>query len=307
MKIVIIGYGWVGQANALALTLMGEKVYYYDIQAYKPHYSSRYSAVYGRVTSLSSPLGQDSENTCYLVCVGDRTLPSGQQDISAIKSALTSLSETKGTVILRSTVLPESLKSLKFDFYIPEFLHEKKAVEECIEPHFFVIGERIKDSKQPPFFKKWSRSAHKVFRGTPEEASYIKYLSNIWNATQIAFVNEFGDSIKKPATREDVDASKKIIDFVLGGGSYVRYGKSFGGHCLPKDISAFIYKQKQKGFEASIISGIKESNGLHEQLQKTHNVLPEWYSEWQLPEISLVTSLKIIARILYRKIFYLFK
>ena len=62
MKIVIIGYGWVGQANALALTIMGEDVCYYDTQAYKPHYSDRYSSVYDKVALLSSPLEQDSKD-----------------------------------------------------------------------------------------------------------------------------------------------------------------------------------------------------------------------------------------------------
>jgi phosphoglycerate dehydrogenase-like enzyme len=30
-KIVIVGFGWVGQANALALVQMGYQVFYYDV------------------------------------------------------------------------------------------------------------------------------------------------------------------------------------------------------------------------------------------------------------------------------------
>ena len=38
-------------------------------------------------------------------------------------------SKTKGKIIIRSTILPNLLVTLQFDFYVPEFLHEIRAVE----------------------------------------------------------------------------------------------------------------------------------------------------------------------------------
>ena len=53
----------------------------------------------------------------------------GNQDISLIRRALDGLKRRKGKIIIRSTILPNLLVTLQFDFYVPEFLHEIRAVE----------------------------------------------------------------------------------------------------------------------------------------------------------------------------------
>ncbi len=272
MKIVIIGYGWVGQANALALALQGENVFYFDPQEPEKHYTAGYAEVYGKVAKLSSPLEQDSPETCYVVCVGDRVSEDGVQDISLIERALQSLAGAKGMVVLRSTVLPEKLKDLSFDFYLPEFLHEKKAVEECIKPPLFVWGANT-GKKLPDFLEKWKALSSRVFQGTPEEASYIKYLSNIWHALQIAFINEFGDSVPK-------GSADKVIDFLFEKAPYRRYGKGFGGHCLPKDSRAFNKMLNSRGVPHAIMEALYLSNETHKSTESQNN-LNEWFSEWK--------------------------
>ena len=127
-KIVIVGYGWVGQANALALTTMGYPVFYYDVTPPVFRYE-KYRDLYKQIPALNNPLQRDGQNTWYMVSVGDRVKESGEQDISLIKNALNSLKAAKGKVILRSTILPQSLKDLPFDYYLPEFLHENHAAE----------------------------------------------------------------------------------------------------------------------------------------------------------------------------------
>ncbi len=118
-KIVIVGFGWVGQANAIALTHMGYAVAYYDPGSPTLHYEGQYPEHYGRITRLTSGvLEWDSENTTYIISVGDRVSPEGDQDVSFIRAALDSVKSVKGTVILRSTVLPEHLEAMHFDFYV---------------------------------------------------------------------------------------------------------------------------------------------------------------------------------------------
>ncbi|MCI0565960.1 hypothetical protein L0Y46_02060, partial [bacterium] len=140
--IVIIGFGWVGQANALALAKMGYDVFYYDKGNPEQHYKEEYGELYGEVGRLEGPLEKDSPNTWYILCVGDVVPESGPQDIERIKLAAKSLSSARGKIILRSTVIPDRLNEIRFDIYLPEFLHEKLAVEECINPHFFAVGEK---------------------------------------------------------------------------------------------------------------------------------------------------------------------
>jgi UDP-glucose 6-dehydrogenase len=300
MQIVVVGFGWVGQANALSLAKRGYPVAFYDPKEPTRHYEKEHASVYAQVRRLTRVTEIDSANTCYIVSVGDRVADDGTQDISLIAGALDSLKGVKGTVVLRSTVLPHLLKDLSFDFYVPEFLHEKYAVDECGTPHFLVIGKNS-DRTEPYFLADWEKSAYKTFRGTPVEASHIKYLSNLWNSVRIAFANEYGDSIRTPDTREDVAAIERVIDFVFDGKFYLRYGRSFGGHCLPKDTRAYIWGQMQRGREMPLLSGAYAANTAHQKLEAS-GVLTEWFSAWQKPSLSGRVAIKAAISAVRRRL-----
>jgi SAM-dependent methyltransferase len=275
-KIVVIGFGWVGQANAIALVKLGFSVSYFDIVTPPHHYKNKFNNEYSKITALKDILEIDSKETSYVVCVGDRTLEDGSQDISLIQKVIDSLHGAKGNIILRSTVLPQNLGKLKFDFYMPEFLHEKMAVEECIEPFYFVVGTPLDSTKvEPNFFYELEKRSYKVFRGTPEEASYIKYLSNLWNSTRIAFINEFGNTIAEPRNKKTIGEIERVVDFVLERGNYLKYGRAFGGHCLPKDTYAF-----STAYNIPMLRGVHQSNLRQEQMQRQYTDLPEWFSFW---------------------------
>ena len=285
-RIVIVGFGWIGQANAIALRLAGYDVSYFDPATPKHHYSDDYAAVYAQLERLASVTDDDSPDTCYIVCVGDRVSEEGEQDIGSIKAALASLADAKGTVTLRSTILPDLLPDLRFDFYVPEFLHEKKAVEECANPYFFVIGKKHGTTRtDPSFFELWRGRAHKSYEGTPREASLIKYLSNLWNSVRIAFVNEFGDAIGRPTDKAHLEEIEHVVNFLFDNRNYLRYGRSFGGHCLPKDTRAF-RRWYQKDRSLPLIAGVYESNERHRELEEKYPLMPEWYSKWPDRHIS---------------------
>ena len=278
-KTVVVGFGWVGQANALALARMGFEVAYFDVATPPHHYVSRYGLLYEKIKPLGSLLEIDGPNTWYIVCIGDRVSEDGIQDISLIEKALESLKTSQGKVILRSTVLPNHLSRLQFDLYLPEFLHELYAVEECLNPFYFVVGSR-RETVYPSFLKEWESRACKVFKGTPEEASHLKYLSNIWNALCVAFVNEFGDSIALPQTEAERKKIERLMDFFFEKKSYLRYGQTFGGHCLPKDTRAFMAAKGAGGQETPILRAIYRSNQLHQKVVDTYHTLPQWFSAW---------------------------
>lgn len=285
--IVIVGFGWVGQANALALSNAGYRVYYYDVQKPELRYADKHRTQYNAIKPLSRVLEKDGPDTWYMVCVGDRVMPDGEQDISAIRKALEPLKAAQGGVILRSTVLPGHLQTLDFDYYVPEFLHEKKAVEECMVPHYFIVGSRRKGRHgRPSFFDRWENAAVKTFYGTPEEASYLKYLSNIWNALRVAFVNEFGNAIALPTDAAAVSRNEALINFIFEEKGYLRYGRSYGGHCLPKDTHAFFAWHKNQGKNMTVIEAVHRSNLFHKTIEEKHPHLPEWFSDWVRPQVS---------------------
>lgn len=280
-KIVIVGYGWVGQANAIALAKMGYSVWFYDTaQEVNLHYGDDINEKDVPIKRANSIHEVDSSNTWYIVCVGDRVSDECVQDISLIKKATDALTNVEGKVILRSTVLPQKLSELHFDLYMPEFLHEKNAVDECLNPYYFVVG--IKNEVEVPvFMKEWERRSHRTFKGTPEQASYIKYLSNIWNSIRIAFVNEMGDSMGNPKTMEDIKEIERVLDFVLERKSYLRYGQSFDGHCLPKDTRAYIGAHSELGKNVDLLKGAYASNENHKMIQEQNKLLPKVFSFWE--------------------------
>jgi UDP-glucose 6-dehydrogenase len=291
--VVVVGFGWVGQANALALSRAGYDVSYFDPGTPSLKYEDNYKTTYSGIKRLKSVLEKDGPHTWYMVCVGDRVLPNGEQDISLIKKALDSLHGAIGGVILRSTIIPGHLASLNFDFYVPEFLHEKKAVEECMNPHYFILGKR-NERTWPSFFNIWDHTATKVFHGSPEEASYLKYLSNIWNALRIAFVNEFGNAIAIPSDKQNLVNIEKLMDFFFERKAYMRYGKAYDGHCLPKDSHAFLTWHKKQGRDVSLFEGMHKSNNAHKELASRYPHMPEWYSEWVRPEIGGYAAFKAL-------------
>jgi UDPglucose 6-dehydrogenase len=284
-RVVVVGFGWVGQANALALKILGYDVAYFDPATPPRHYTA-HAAVYDSLEKLSDVRQNDTENTWYIVCVGDRVSEEGVQDISSIEKALQSLKGVKGSVVLRSTIIPDTLAKLSFDYYMPEFLHEKLAVEESITPYLFVLGAREGVRPEPSFFGLWRSRARKAFNGTPEEASFIKYLSNLWNSVRIAFVNEFGDAIGHPSDQKQLEKIQAITSFLFDDRAYLRYGRGFGGHCLPKDTRAFLKWYEKGSTKLPLLAGTYTSNTYHQELEKKYPLMPEWYSEWPQRHIS---------------------
>ncbi len=287
-KVVIVGFGWIGQANALALVQIGYSVYYYDVLPPKQHYKGAEQRLYEKIVQLKTPLEVDGPRTSYMVCVGDRVGETGGQDVTFIRQALESLKEAEGTIILRSTIVPKTLGSLIFDYYVPEFLHEKFAIQECIKPYMFAIGAgtRNPEARVPNYITMWQDRAQKVFVGTYSEASYIKYFSNMWNAVRIAFVNELGDIIAQSSKSGDpTEAAERVINFLFEGKSYVRYGRGFGGHCLPKDMRAFLAAYSEE-YNTNVLTGTYESNRLHGEYEvASQRVLSEWFSAWDYESI----------------------
>jgi len=279
-RVVIIGFGWVGQANALALMLDGYNVSVYDPATPIEHYSE-YKSSYNAIKHLKNPIDIDGSLTVYMVCVGDKVDEEGNQDISNIKKALEILKGAKGRIVLRSTILPSYLDNLNFDIYLPEFLHEKVAVKECLNPQFMVIGKKGEVTSLPSFIEIWRKRSVRYIECTPRQASHIKYLSNFWNALRIAFVNEFGSSIAEPVDNLAIDEINTVINFIFTDELYGRYGRSFGGHCLPKDIKAYTKWVEQSGSTAPIMRGTVTSNDIHKSRELKYLMLKEWFSNWK--------------------------
>jgi len=174
---------------------------------------------------------------------------------------------TKSTVPVGTTrkikeIMSQKASSDKFDVVSnPEFLREGSAINDFMRPDRVVIGTENKKSEdimkqvyRPLYLQKTS-----IVSTTIESAEVIKYASNSFLATKIAFINEVADLC------ETVGADVQDVAKAMGldkriGEKFLHAGPGFGGSCFPKDVKAFSLSAKKHDVEFSIINAVNASN-----------------------------------------------
>ena len=153
-----------------------------------------------------------------------------------------------GHIVIKSTITPDIIDKLSDDrvIYNPEFLTEKSADEDFINPSMHIFGGHIKDTNNiEKIYKKYSKCkpcpCHHV---TLKEASFIKYGINCFLATKVLWFNQFYDIIQKHDCNFDEITYAMRSDPRIGNSHTSVPGfdgkMGFGGACFPKDTSAFL-------------------------------------------------------------------
>jgi UDPglucose 6-dehydrogenase len=134
-----------------------------------------------------------------------------------------------------------------FEIYNPEFLTERGAMHDFVNPQVQIFGGQALDRVETLYREHSICSpAPTVFRGTAIEASIIKYMINTFLAMKVEFFNEWAEVADKYGAN-----FAKIANAVGGdpriGMSHTKVpgpdGKlGFGGACFPKDLSAILYE-----------------------------------------------------------------
>ena len=92
-----------------------------------------------------------------------------------------------------------------------------------------------------------------------ETSEIIKYASNSFLATKIAFINEVADLCEVVGADVQQVARGMGIDKRIGS-KFLNAGPGFGGSCFPKDVKAFASTAKKKNIDLSIINAVNKSN-----------------------------------------------
>jgi UDPglucose 6-dehydrogenase len=146
----------------------------------------------------------------------------------------------------------------------PEFLREGKALYDFLNPDRIVIGSHDQESKElmdqlylP--LKKLTNNPNLLIHTDVATSELIKYASNAFLATKVAFINEMANLCEK--------INGNIKDLSLGMGSDSRIGRQFlnpgpgfGGSCFPKDILALSSIAKQHDTNPSLVDAVITSN-----------------------------------------------
>jgi len=300
MRISIFGMGYVGAVCAGCLANRGHSVIGVDIADVKVDLINagkspivepgledllRKGVMAGRIRATTQTAEAIFDSDLTMICVGTPSKKNGDLDLHYIENVVSEIGavlkqkESRHTVVVRSTVLPGTVKQVivplleaasgkraGIDFGVavnPEFLREGTAIADYDAPPMTVIGEWDRESGDA-LASIYAELPAPIIRKPVEIAEMVKYTCNVWHATKITFANEIGNIAKGLG----VDG-RQVMDVICQdhklnlSSYYLRPGYAFGGSCLPKDVRALDFRANQVHAEHPLISSLMRSNEIH--------------------------------------------
>ncbi|HLG43441.1 MAG TPA: UDP-glucose/GDP-mannose dehydrogenase family protein [Nitrospirales bacterium] len=143
----------------------------------------------------------------------------------------------------------------------PEFLREGSAIEDLMRPNRVVIGANspqaiavMRDLYRPLYLTETPF----VFTDVAT-AEMIKYASNTFLATKVAFINEVANLCERVGADVQVVAKAMGLDQRIGP-KFLHPGPGFGGSCFPKDLAALIQTGEQAQCPMEIAQATARAN-----------------------------------------------
>ena len=243
----IIGAGFVGTAICKAFQ------HYTDVKIY-----DKYKDMGFKYTDV---VNQD----ILFVCLPTPMKQDGHVDTSILEQAIGDLSraipeDDLKVVIIKSTIPPGTCEQLQDNFdnmfitYSPEFLTERTAELDFIQQSRIIIGAR----DLPGVYERQIVEVFKTrFPGVSvkfvdwDEASLIKYFTNVFFCVKISLFNEFAQIAEKLGLDANEIAAEVLNDGRIGRSHWQVPGhdghRGFGGSCFPKDINGYMQFAKELG------------------------------------------------------------
>ena len=292
MHVAMIGTGYVGLVSGACLSEFGHVVVCVDRDAAKiaaleqgkcPVFEPGLDAILARNTRagrlrFTSDLAEALQGAhLAMIAVGTPMRPEDRSvDLSAVHAAARALAESARDaplVVIKSTVpvgtCREVVKILRaarpdqaWDVASnPEFLREGSAVEDFLRPDRIVCGvtspraERLLAELYRPLYLNQTP----LLVTTPESAELVKYATNAFLATKVAFINEMADLCE--AVGADVQAVAKGLGMDRRiGPKFLHAGPGFGGSCFPKDGRALCAMGRARGAPMRIVEAVMAAN-----------------------------------------------
>ncbi len=249
-KIGIIGVGVVGGALRSYLERRGSPVLLFD-----------------RDQRLGSRAEVDEADTVF-VCVPTPYVPGRGFDGGAVDDAIRGLSGGK-RIVIKSTVLPGTTESFQRRYpqhtllFNPEFLREKTAVDDFIQPDRQIVGYCGEDRDAAEAVMRLLPRAPYEAIVPATAAELVKYATNSFLAVKVVFGNELFDlagalGVDYDDVRGALAADERIGEShldVLDGGY-----RGYGGKCLPKDTMSLLDLAAEMGVALRVLQAAHEAN-----------------------------------------------
>jgi UDPglucose 6-dehydrogenase len=288
-RIGIIGSGVVGSTTGKAFHKLGHEVIFHDIK--KDIISSLKKNGYQVTSNISDII---SRTDISFVCVNTPTNKNGQQDLSQIMSVLfdlthslnnnntksigTNKSSSPHLIVIRSTILPGTMKNVIINylekncslergkdynvFHNPEFLRKHASLDDFFNPDRVVIGEDNKGAlhqSSSPLQELYKEITNNIIITDYDTAEMIKYASNCFLSLKISYFNEIGLLCRQLGIDHREVSMAVALDKRIGQYG-TRAGCPFKGPCLPKDTQALAYFVKRSKIKPDLILSILDIN-----------------------------------------------
>ncbi|AHC16493.1 UDP-glucose dehydrogenase [Salinispira pacifica] len=242
----------------------------------------------GRLRFSSNAAEGIRSSEVILIAVGTPMDTDGTADLSFVYQVADTVADnlneftvvvTKSTVpvgtnaAIRDRIAERSGKDPERDFAVvsnPEFLREGRAVQDFFHPDRTVIGYENEKAKEVlvDVYRALNLISVPFVWCNLETAELIKYASNAFLATKIAFINQMAN------LAETVGADIHKIAKTMGmdgriSPKFLHPGPGYGGSCFPKDTQALIKTGEQFGVDMSIIKTVVSSNSYQKERMVT--------------------------------------
>jgi len=291
MRIAVMGTGYVGLVCAACFSSLGHEVTGVDsdgrkiarlragrIPIFEPGLD-RLVAEQSRAGRLrfTTDLGAAVPNAdVVFITVGTPPGPEGQADLSFIYQCAAVLARylrgytvvaTKSTVPLGTGEEIEAIirrQSPEGAFSVvsnPEFLREGAAIEDFLHPDRIVVGSEDERSRATMMclYEGFAERDVPIVVTNRRTAELIKYASNAFLATKIAFMGEIADLCEKSGADVEQVAHGMGLDQRIGA-KFLHAGPGYGGSCFPKDALALVATARQFGTQPRIVPTVIEAN-----------------------------------------------
>ena len=238
MTIGVIGQGYVGTAIKLG---------------FQDHYKVLTYDKFDLGKSTHSKISDLVEETKVLfVCVPTPMRKDGTCYTGIVEEVIREINETAKDhiVVIKSTIPPGTTDRFHHEFsnvtviFNPEFLTEENFLEDFKNQNRIILGgSRKGTNKLRQIYSKVFPKATIVKTGD-KHAEMVKYFTNCFLATKVSFANEMYNICQQLDLDYDKVVEYATYDERLGKSHWAVPGPDgdfgYGGHCLPKDLSAIV-------------------------------------------------------------------
>lgn len=292
MKIAVIGTGYIGLVSGVCLAKLGHHVTCVDnngakitaleageVPIFEPGLASLMAevAASGRLHFSTDTQRATRSSDAVMIAVGTPTDASGQSsDLSFVFAAAREIAagiDGYKVIVVKSTVpagtgrrvereIKKANPDAEFDVVSnPEFLREGAAIFDFMNPDRIVVGTTSLRARavMGDMYAKFIADDVTLLQTGLESSELIKFASNGFLATKIAFINEMAELCEATGAN--------VHDVALGmgfdnriGPKFLNAGPGFGGSCFPKDNRALSGMARALNVPLQITEAVIASN-----------------------------------------------